>query len=169
MRTIWTCRRSLGTRDGSVLRKTYYDAVYASFKGRIERINAKKKWICFERIFIYGQYSDGDGYFEKEEHVWMELDGFEGYRVGDCLAFDADVYRYVKTGQGKMIDFELRNPRDVRKIEEYELPSDDQLRLQEVDEIICSDLCMFKDHCNGFCIANEEWRETMRRVLIGKM
>lgn len=151
--------------------KTYYDAVYASFKGRIERINAKKKRICFERIFISAEYINGggDGFFGKEDHVWMELDSFEGYRVGDCLAFDADVYRYVKTGQGKMIDFGLRNPGNVRKIEEYELPSDDQLRLQAVDEIICSDLCMYKDQCNGFCIANEEWRETMRRVLLGKM
>lgn len=85
------------------------------------------------------------------------------------MLFDADVYRYVKTGQGKMIDFGLRNPESIRKIEEYELPSDDQLRLQAVDELICSNLCMFMDHCNGFCIANEEWRETMRKVLLGKM
>ena len=149
--------------------KTYYDVVCASFKGRIERINTKKKRVCFERIFIYGQYSDGDGYFGKENHVWMELDGFEAYRVEDCLAFDADIYRYVKKGQGKMIDFGLRNPACIQKIEEYELPSDAQLLLQAVDEIICNDLCMFKEHCNGFCIANEEWRETMRKVLLGKM
>ncbi len=149
--------------------KTYYDAVIASFKGRIERINARKKRLCFERIFIYGQYSDGDGYFGKEDHVWMELDGFEGYGVGECLAFDADVYRYVKTGQGKMIDFGLRNPGYIRKIEGYELPSDAQLRLHAVDEIICNDLCMLKDHCNGFCIANSEWLDTMRKVLLGKI
>lgn len=162
-------QKQSGHKQRTSFEKVYYDAMYASFKGRIERINVKKKRICFTRIFIYGHYSDGNGYFGKEDHVWMELDGFHSYRVGDCLAFDADVYRYVKTGQGKMIDFGLRNPESIRKIEEYELPSDDQLRLQAVDELICSNLCMFMDHCNGFCIANKEWRETMRKVLLGKM
>ena len=64
-----------------------------------------------------------------------------------------------------MIDFGLRDPQDICRISEYELPSDDQLQLQAVDEIICNDLCMFKDHCDGsICIANEEWRESMRAV-----
>lgn len=150
------------------LEKSYYDSVLTSFRGGIERIKVKKRQICFKNIFIKGQYPDGNEYFGKEDHVWMALDGFEGYRVGDCLAFDADVYRYVKTSQGKMIDFGLRYPKDIQKIEAYELPSDDQLRLQAIDEIICNDLCLFKDHCDGFCIADTEWRETMQKTLLGK-
>ena len=74
--------------------------------------------------------------------------------------------RLQAPGNGKMIDFGLRDPKDIRRIDEYELPSNDQLRLQAVDEIICSDLCMYNKHCNGFCIANQEWRESIRSTLL---
>lgn len=150
--------------------KTYYDAAFASFNGKIDRINVKKNKCCFERIFISGMYPDGNGFFGKEDHVWMELDGFEEYRVGDCLAFDAEVYRYVKTGKGKMIDFGLRFPENIRKIGEYDLPSAEELQLQAVDDIICGELCLFTEHCDRFfCIANPEWREMMRNALRGSL
>lgn len=148
--------------------KAYYDASWCSFKGRVERINQKKGTVCFERIFISAEYINGggDGFFGKEDHVWMDLSAFLPCKKGDCFSFLADVYRYVKTGNGKMIDFGLRDPKDIRRIDEYELPSNDQLRLQAVDEIICSDLCMYNKHCNGFCIANQEWRESIRSTLL---
>ena len=148
--------------------KAYYDASWCSFKGRVERINQKKGTVCFERIFISAEYSNGggDGFFGKEDHVWMDLDSFQPCNKGDCFSFQAEIYRYIKTRNSKMIDFGLRDPGDIRRIDEYELPSDDHLRLQAVDEIICSDLCMYNKHCNGFCIANQEWRESMRNTLL---
>lgn len=150
--------------------KVYYDASWCSFKGRVERINQKQGTICFERIFIDAEYSDGDGFFGKEDHVWMDLSAFLPCKQGDCFSFIADVYRYVKTGNGKMIDFGLRDPQGIHRIDEYELPSDDQLRLQTIDEIICNGLCMYNKHCNGVvCIANEEWREAMRAVFLEKL
>lgn len=150
--------------------KTYYDAMLASFNGKIDRINVKKNKCCFEKIYISGIYPDGEGFLGKEDHVWMDLDGFEEYRVGDCLTFDAEIYRYVKTGKGKMIDFGLRFPKNIRKIGDYDLPSDEQLQLQAADDIICGGLCMYSEHCNKCtCIANPEWREMMRDVLCGKL
>lgn len=148
--------------------KAYHDAAYVSFKGQVEKINGKSDKICFKRIFIDGEYSDGEGFVGKEDHVWMDIAEFEEYRVGDSLCFDAEIYRYIKTGSGKMIDFGLRNPEAVRQIEPYRLPSDEQLHLQTVDELICNELCMFRDHCNGICIANQKWRENMRKMLLGK-
>ena len=53
----------------------------------------------------------------------------------------------------------------IRRIDEYELPSDEQLHLQAVDKIICSNRCMYNKHCNGFCIASPKWHESMRAVL----
>ena len=146
--------------------KAYYGVSWYSFKGRVERINQKKGTVCFERIFVSAEYIDGDGFFGKEDHVWMDLAPFLPCKKGDCFSFLADVYRYVKTGNGKMIDFGLRHPEDIRRIGEYELPSDDQLCLQAADEIICSDLCMYNKHCNGFCIANQEWLESMRSTIL---
>ena len=97
----------------------------------------------------------------REDHVWMKNKGFEQGEVGDCFSFSADVYRYLKTGNGKAIDFALRNPRDITQISDYELPSDDELHMQSIDRIIC-EVCMYNEHCyNGICIA-EEWRGEMR-------
>lgn len=145
--------------------KCYYDAWACHFKGRIEKINRKKLTICFERIYVDGLYSNVEGFVGKEDHVWIELQGFEEYEVGDCLSFAAEVYRYVKCGNGKCIDFGLRKPESISKIDSYELPSNEELTLQAIDQIIC-EVCLVKEHCNGFCIANQEWREGMRQQLL---
>ena len=68
-----------------------------------------------------------------------------------------------------MIDFELKNPAGIRKVREYEVPSDEQLRIQAAEQILCMDLCMFRNHCDGFCIANQEWKESMLNLLLGKV
>ena len=115
------------------------------FKGRIQKIN--DKYICFEKIYISGMYSDGDMYDDKEEHVWMDLLGFESYKVGDAVRFGAEVYRYVKTGNGKSIDYGLRNPQGVTKIDSYELPTDKQILAQELLSLKC-EMCDMADFCN---------------------
>ena len=115
------------------------------FKGQVEKIT--KNNICFRQIFVSGMYSDGVMFDGKEDHVWVSKDGFKGFCVGDCASFFAEVYRYVKKSNGKLIDYALRNPENIKKIEPYELPSDDELRLQEIEQIIC-ETCFLSDHCN---------------------
>ena len=44
---------------------------------------------------------------------------------------------------------------------EYEVPLDEQLRIQATEQIVCTDLFMFRDHCDGFCIAYQEWKESI--------
>lgn len=140
----------------------YYESYQNKFKGQIEK-RAKGK-ICFKRILVSGMYSDGLNFVGREDHVWLDDNGFEQYEVGDYLSFTAEIYRYVKTGNGKRIDYALRNPDDIVKIDAYELPSDDDLLMQSIDQMIC-EVCMFSEHCYlGMCIANEEWRGEMRRT-----
>lgn len=91
------------------------------FKGQIERIN--KGNVCFKRIYISGMYPDGTMFDGREDHVWMDRKGFEDLRVGDSVSFFAEVYRYVKTSNGKQIDYSLRNPESIKKIPSYELPT----------------------------------------------
>lgn len=95
----------------------------------------------------------------------MDIEPFEEYQVGDCLSFGGEIYRYLKTKNGKQISFGIREPYDIKKIESYELPSDDDMLMQAVDQMIC-EVCMFNEHCYmGMCIANEEWREGLRKTL----
>lgn len=144
--------------------RVYYDSTSTFYKGRVEKITSKGT-VCFQKIFIDGIYGDGTGFFDKENHVWMKIDGFSQLKPGICISFTADVYRYLKTGNGKFLDFRLRNPSDVKVIDNYELPSDNDFLRQKIDAVICEELCMFREHCYGFCIANEDWLKDTRITL----
>ena len=137
--------KTAGKVRGSFQLCYYY--VPLGFKGQIEKKNDKK--VCFKRIHVDGMYLDGICFEGKEDHVWMDLKGFEDYQVGDSVSFWAEVYRYLKTGNGKMIDFGLRNPRQIEKIEPYRLPTDDELLRQEVELIVC-ETCFLSEQCSRF-------------------
>ena len=159
-------KRAYG-KERPYFQRCYYEAFFCDFKGCINKIDIKKNKVCFEKIDVSGIYSDGTGFQGKENHVWMERNGFENYAVGDCLSFQAEVYRYLKVGSGKQISCGLRDAYDIVKIDEYELPTDEELNLQAIDRIIC-EVCMFNEHCYmGMCIASEEWRENMRKAMLG--
>ena len=143
----------------------YYSNAWCNFKGQINRFDKKKGKVIFNRIYISGGLMDGDCYEGKEDHVWMDIKPFESYQEGDCLSFGGEVYRYLKTRNGKQISFGIRVPYDISKIETYELPTDDDMLMQAVDKMIC-EVCMFNEHCYmGMCIANKEWRDEMRKTL----
>lgn len=140
-----------------------YSEIPMGFKGQIEK--KTKKRVCFKRIFVSGMYPDGEMFDGKEDHVWMEQSGFESFKVGDCIEFFAEVYRYVKTGNGKMIDYSLRNPTDIKEIEDYELPSDDDLIRQEVEQMIC-EACFLSEQCSrAVCIRNPKERKRLQKQL----
>lgn len=125
---------------------TCYHNCPLSFKGCIEKKAGTN--ICFQRIEVEGMYFDGACFVGREEHVWMDVSGFENFQVGDCVSFFAEVYRYVKTGNGKQIDFGLRNPQDIKQIGAYELPTDDELLKQEINQMVC-ETCYLGEYCNG--------------------
>ena len=132
---------------------TCYYNIALGFKGCVSK--KTEKHICFDRIMVYGMYSDGVYFDGKEEHVWMDIAGFEECQIGDCVSFSAEVYRYVKTSNGKQIDFALRNPEGIKKIEAYELPSDNDLLKQAISVLTCEP-CYLSEHCNGdFCILSK--------------
>ena len=134
-----------------------------SFKGTIER--KTKDNICFERIFVEGMYPDGLCFDGKEEHVWMSLKGFEEYEIGDSVSFFADVYRYVKTSNGKQIDYSLREPQNIEKIENYKLPTDKELAEQAVNDIIC-ETCYLGEQCNRIsCLRPKKELDQLKREM----
>lgn len=73
-------------------------------------------------------------------------------------------YRYVKTGNGKRIDFALRNPQRIKKIDSYELPTDDELMLQSIDAIIC-ETCYLNEHCSGYCVLSKQ-KKVLRQSML---
>ena len=49
-----------------------------------------------------------------------------------------------------------------KTVTEIPIPSDDDMIKQKIDQLI-SEVCMFNQPCYGFCIATDEWRNTMRQ------
>lgn len=147
--------------------RSYFEMCYFNyameFKGQIEKVT--KKNVCFKRVFVSGMYSDGIMFDGKEDHVWVDESGFDSFHIGDCVTFCADVYRYVKTGNGKRIDYSLRNPRGIKQIAFYELPSDNALIKQGINQIVC-ETCFLSEQCNRvLCM----WNSKERKILQGQM
>lgn len=154
--------RSLGKYRTSF--EMCYLEIPMGFKGQIEKIS--RNAVCFKRIFVSGMYPDGEMFDGKEDHVWMDKSGFEAFQVGDCLDFFAEVYRYVKTGNGKMIDYSLRNPESIKKIDAYKLPSDDDLIMQGVNQMIC-ETCFLSEQCSrDFCIRNRREQGAVQKQML---
>ena len=143
----------------------------SNFKGCIERISGDK--ILFKRIFVEGLFNDGMSFFDgKEDHVWMSKKGFEDFKVGDCAEFGAEVYRYVKKSNGKSIDYSLRNPEGVKKIESYQLPTDKELMEQQIDMIIC-ETCFLRETCirsgGTWCMRDKKELKTLKKSIMEEM
>lgn len=146
---------------------TCYYNIPLGFKGCIEK--RTKENVCFKRIMVEGMYPDGVCFDGKEEHVWMNIAGFEEYKIDDSISFFAEVYRYVKTSNGKQIDFALRNPESIKKIETYELPSDEDLFEQEVSGIIC-ETCYLSEHCNRIsCLLPKGVKKEQKRQMMASL
>ena len=134
------------------------------FKGEVEKFG--KGRVCFKRIYVDGMYPDGDMFEGKEEHVWMSLDGFGNLAIGDCVSFFAEAYRYVKTSNGKRLDYGLRNPEGVKKIEKYDLPSDEDIIIQEINRIICES-CYLNEQCDRInCVRFKKGMNEIRRSMV---
>lgn len=140
----------------------FFEGMDYEFEGTIEAIHGEN--LCFARLAISGTYMDGTGFEGKEDHVWMSRSGFEDLKVGDCVSFCAEVYRYIKTGNGRMLDYGLRKPYLLKKIESYKQPTDDALHEQFINQLIC-EVCMLREQCFNICIANEDWLKAMRKML----
>lgn len=165
------------------LQECYFSGLSRDFvycQGKIEK--KTKTTLCFKRLYLdtqvldfgFGIYPNYDGgFFGTEDHVWMSLDGFEKYNVGDCISFVAEVYRYLKTKNGIHIDYGLENPTDIEQINEYELPSEGDFARQTANNIYCNEICMFKEHCDGMsgivCLANENERTYVVETLTKKL
>ena len=92
-------------------------------------------------------YTDGTMFDGKEDHVWMDKSGFEEYAIGDGVSFGAEVYRYVKPEMENWLTTDCVTRQAFKKIEAYELPSDDALIMQEVKQLIC-ETCFLSEQCN---------------------
>ena len=75
------------------------------------------------------------------------------------------IFRDFKTGNGKVLDYSLKNPQDIERIGSYQLPSDDDLANQSINEIIC-ETCFLSDHCNRtYCMRNQEELQVLREQM----
>ena len=67
-------------------------------------------------------------------------------KPGDNLEFFAEAVPYERANGTK--EYGLQKVREVHKISDYELPTDEELLNQAINGFVC-EVCMFRDHCNG--------------------
>ena len=137
-------------------------AGYCDCKGQVIKID--KRGILFKRIYL--DWCRHDGIYEKgkEDHVWL-LDKKPfidfGIKEGDKIKFSAVVYAYKRSNGTE--DFALKEPDLIEHIEDYQLPTDEELLDQSIESLVC-EVCPLTDHCYGFCI-NEAYRDEMFHYL----
>lgn len=143
------------------LRYVYY-GFDGCYKGTI--IKLKSNLALFRKIDIDGAHSDGTGFRGSEDHVWISdkesIDALKQAQVkeGDCISFSGDVVKYTR--KNGLTDYKIQSLSHIKKIEEYDLPSEDELLRQAISDMVCNELCLFTDHCDRFfCIAADGWRE----------
>ena len=96
----------------------------------------------------------------------MSSEGFGKLNKGDCVSFFAEVYRYIKKSDGKKLDYGLRNPEGIEKINKYDLPSDDDLLMQEIDSMLC-ETCSMADYCSNRsnCMRDPKERKLLKKQM----
>lgn len=151
--------------------RNYFELCYyhmgrsADFKGQIERVDEKRGKVIFRRVMVEGMHSDGIGFYGKEDHVWMDIAGFEQYQPGDCVRFTAEIYRYMRRKQGKLIDYALEHPEYISSVASYEVSTDEELIDQQINQLVC-ETCRYYDHCfMDMCLANEQERKERFEIL----
>lgn len=141
----------------------YYNDYGCYFYGRIERTTQDR--VLFKSVLVSGMYHDGIGFDGKEDHVWIEKAGFENFKVGDCVKFTADVYRYIKKNNGKLIDYALKEADDISEVESYQVPTDEELIEHQIEMLVC-ETCLFYNNCYmGNCVADSKYREEVLTFL----
>ena len=94
----------------------------------------------------------------------MDQRGFENCQTGDCFSFCAEVYKYIKTGNGKVLDYGLRSPEGIEKISTYNLPTSKELKMQSIETMIC-DVCPLREYCFNVCL-NKKRFDQMKKDLM---
>lgn len=156
--------KSVGKKEHTQFEELYINHDIPTFKGQINKIN--DNYVCFNRIYIDYLRMDGIYNVGKEDHVWMDKKDFKEYNIGDCVEFYAEVCRYIKKSNGKILDYGLRNPENIRKIEKYQLPTDSELKAQMIDDILCES-CFLYDQCDRvFCIRNQSEKRDLKKSML---
>lgn len=142
-------------------------AAFGDFKGRIIKIN--RRGILFKRLYIDFMEMDENYVTGKEDHIWIfdKRPFFKAkVKVNDCVSFTGKAYAYKR--QNKSIDFSLKDCEDIKKIDSYDLLSDEELNRQSLERIVC-ETCLYSEHCYGFCIAPAGWKEARIEAMLELM
>jgi hypothetical protein len=135
-----------------------------TFKGKVLLVRGND--ICFGRLYTKFE-DDGDVVEGKEDHVWV-LNAKEflemGVENGDCFEFNALSYPYRRNDGS--IDFALKAPTNIKKIDDYNLASREMLVLQSAKKLTCM-TCIYGDYCDKKnCIAPSNYREKLTKSLL---
>ena len=151
-------RENIGKARADVAR-IYFDAgSYVVCYGKIQKfshIREKRDKVCIEKVTIYNPHSldvDWNLFTGTLDHIWVESCYFEGMDIGDNVKFEATISPYLKTGNGKQIDYGLEVSDDAEQIDDYYWPTKEDVRNSIANRNKCAS-CLYNDYCYGHCLA----------------
>ncbi|MBO4935015.1 MAG: hypothetical protein J5441_07635 [Clostridia bacterium] len=110
--------QSLYNGEKRVSLEAGYHNVPLEFRGEVALKSTKKQKVLLKDIVCVNMYYDGLLFSGKEEHVWVDLDGFDVFDVGDKVAFYAEIYYYLKTGNGKKLNYGLKSIQGIKRVDD---------------------------------------------------
>lgn len=148
-----TRKRSPHFRDNLKRWAEYSEQV--RIRAHVDEVNEELNTACLNNVQIldcdyFDEFIDGE-----ETHVWVPFEEIQ--RVGiwhhDIVEFYANTYEY-ENSKGEW-NYGLKNLKNIKVTDQR------NLIVHAAESLFCNEMCMFRDHCYGFCCANEEWMTGM--------
>ena len=128
---------------------------WSPFSGEVIKIKGQKgsRNYLFKSIYFNWEYGL-DVFDGVEDHIWiLNAKSLEdaNIKVGDKVLFTGDIYFYERLDG--TCDAGVKNAEFIEKLDDYELPSDEELTRQAIKSVVC-EVCCHSEQCSGMCIEN---------------
>lgn len=138
----------------------------SDYYAKVVKINDKS--CVLKNVWIDGMRHDGISFNGSEDHINLtkvkDIAEIKKHNIhiNDKIRFKATVYEYTRKDGSK--DFSLKNIENIYKIEDYKIPSREELIDEQIWNLVC-ETCLFNEKCCGFCLVNEAETEKRFKIL----
>lgn len=130
----------------------YYEASgYATFEGKVAVVDINR--ILLKDIHLCWTSLEGNVFDDKEDHCWIyDIKRVAEARIksNDCIRFEGRLGVYTR--KDKSQELGIQEVYCIETIEDYYLPSDEDLAKRFFEQIQC-ETCLYRTQCYGtFCM-----------------
>lgn len=148
-------------------RDSIKNSTFASYTAKVLKLESNKALL--KAIVVDDMSGDGRCTYGYEDHInVVDGDSIQALKnknihQGDNITFEGEPYVYTRKDGSR--DYSLKNIANIKKIDDYEVPSREELIDQQIQQLVC-ETCMFYEKCNFcYCMANESEKQKLFNTL----